>query len=130
MILILLIYILPDADEDFSAEVVLDGFVASHDSLRGGDEDDTAARLDLRNLRGAGINTTTRLRNLFDFVDGRELALFVDDNVEGVARGVVEDFVVSEIASLLKRLDNGNFELGGWEINLTFANHRSVANTS
>ena len=122
-----ILYILPDLDEEFSAEAVLDGFATGHDAFVRGNEDETTTRFNFRDFVGGDVDAATWFRNLFDFVDGSDFAFLGNRHVEDVARGVVDDFEIGEIASLFKSFDNGNFKLRGWEINFVLPHHEVVA---
>lgn len=121
-----ILYILPDLDEEFSTKAVLDGVTTSHDAFARRDEDETATGFNLWDFVSGDVDTATWFRNLFDFVDGSDFAFLGNRHVKDVARGVVDDFEIGEIASLFKSFDNGNFKLRGWEINFVLPHHEVV----
>jgi len=122
-----LIYILPDLDEDFAAEVGFDGLLAGHQTLRSRDEDEATAGLNLGDFGAGDVDTTARFGDLGDFVNRRGFASFREGNVEGVARRVVKNLIIEEITSLLETVNNGNFELRRWDVDLVLPYQDVVA---
>ena len=103
--------LLPDFDEEFSAEAGFDGLLAGHDTFAGGNEDETTAGFDLRDFVGSYVDAAARFRNLLDFVNGGNLASFGDGHMKDIARSVVDEFEVGEVAGLFEGFDDGDFEL-------------------
>lgn len=106
----LFFWLLPDFDEKFPAEAVLCGVSSGHDALARGDEDETAAGFNLGDFVDGDVNAASRLGNLVDFVNGGNLATLGDSHMKDVARGVVDDFEVGEVASFFESFDDGDFE--------------------
>lgn len=120
--------VLVNFDQNLAAEVLFLGFAAGHDALRGGNQDGTTARFDDRDFGGAGVNAAARLRNFGDLGDFGILAIFVDDDMENVARSVLLDFVAVEVAGADETVGDGNFELARRNANFGFTDENSVAN--
>src|ERR1035438_8951630 len=119
---------LPDVGEDFAAHILLLGVLAREETLRGGQDGDAEAAVNVRDFLGAGVDAQAGTGHAAQAVDHVLLVLHVLQVEDQVDAALVLHLLEGvDVAFLLQDAAEASLDLGGGHHHGIVAGHDAVA---